>query len=282
MSNDWIKMRTNLADDPAVIGIAALLKLERPSVVGRLHALWGWADQHSEDGFLEYVTPEIVDEKAGKRGFAEAMASVHWIEIEHGGVRFPHFDRHNGASAKKRALATERQRDNRSREPETNGHAFEAEVSRTPRDKSVTRERVRLDKKRGGGVTPPPPEPPPPRDKIVDRSDFEELARLFPFVDIEAEHEKALVYVRLQRGPKAELELRFFAEEWLPKAPTKTKVESADPQVDGPKDWQAWMDANFPDWVYATGRDPGPRKWSEHTVLTQKFVQDTMKKGGAL
>lgn len=131
-----------------------------------------------------------------------------------------------------------------------------------------------------------PPAPRPHHDKLVEFSDLEKLQTQFPLVDVAREREKALAYAREKRGPAAELELRFFAEDWLPKAPVRSEAQQAraERQAEAagePKGWQAWMDANFPDWVYATGRDPGPRKWGEHTALTQKFVIDTMKKGGA-
>jgi hypothetical protein len=80
------------------------------------------------------------------------------------------------------------------------------------------------------------------------------------------------------------VELRFFSEEWLPKAPARgtTNGKSADDGDGGPPEWQAWMDKNFPDWIYASGKDDGARKWSAHTSLTQKYVREMMKKAGAL
>lgn len=133
MANDWIKMRMNLPDDPAVIGIASRTKLSPLDVVARLYVLWCWADEQADDGFLPNVTPAFLDAKVKRAGFAEAMAAkgVEWLIIEPDGIRFPNFDRHNGASAKKRALETEkkrRQREEASRRsrdivPETSGHS---------------------------------------------------------------------------------------------------------------------------------------------------------------
>lgn len=136
MANDWIKMRNNLASDPAVIGLAAQTKLDVFSVVGRLHTLWVWADEQSEDGFLQHVKPAIVDDKVRRRGFSLAMTSVGWLVIEEGGIRFPKFGRHNGESAKIRALASERQRDKRERDR----HKSVTDASRETCDNSVTRE----------------------------------------------------------------------------------------------------------------------------------------------
>lgn len=297
MANDWIKMRMNLADDPAVIGIAARLKLDRFAVVGRLHTLWSWADEHSADGFLPHITAEVIDAKVDKRGFAAVMAApgVAWLIISADGVTFPKFDRHNGASAKKRALDMDRKRVTRGREagaapPSVAGvSASQADTTRTREEKRRERHVV------GGGSTDRterPAEPAagarPHHDRLVDDSILSELQARFPLVDVAREREKALAYARQQRGPAAELELRFFAEDWLPKAPVrseahqarheaKTKAES----TGEPEGWQAWMDEHFPDWVYATGREPGAQPWTRHSPMNQKFVRDSMARGGA-
>ena len=50
MSGEWIKMRLDLASDPAVIRIRRSLGLDVDAVVGKLHRLWSWADAHTVDG----------------------------------------------------------------------------------------------------------------------------------------------------------------------------------------------------------------------------------------
>jgi hypothetical protein len=112
MAGDWIKMRIGLADDPAVIAISRATKLDADTVVGKLHCIWGWADQNTADGRLDGVPASWIDTKVGKRGFAAAMASTNppWLIIEDSGVTIPRFDRHNGKAAKSRADALERQR----------------------------------------------------------------------------------------------------------------------------------------------------------------------------
>ncbi len=106
----WIKIRTNLATDPAVAAIGMRLKMHPRQVVGCLVALWCWADPLTADGWVPHATAKLVDDVAGKRGFADAMALVEWLGIEAGGVRFPRWDRHNGQSAKARAGEAERKR----------------------------------------------------------------------------------------------------------------------------------------------------------------------------
>lgn len=119
MAGDWIKMRTDLADDPAVIRLAAQLDLSEDDVVGKLHRLWSWADRHTVDGVAQGISERWVDRYVGKSGFADLMRQVGWLVLTEEAICFPNFDRHNGASAKKRGEATIRQR--LSREQRDNG-----------------------------------------------------------------------------------------------------------------------------------------------------------------
>lgn len=96
-------MRCNVCDDPAVIAIACAVKISEAEVVGLLHRLWSWADQHTPDGFAANVGAAWVDRHVARKGFAAAMVSSNWLEIDGSGITFPHFERHNGKPAKRRA-----------------------------------------------------------------------------------------------------------------------------------------------------------------------------------
>jgi hypothetical protein len=109
MAGDWIKMRTELPKDPAVKGIARRLGINRYEVVGRLHAVWSWADQQLRgDGNAAGVTLSDIDEESGLQGFAAAMLAEGWLEAGQSGITFPNFARHNGKTAKDRALTAKR------------------------------------------------------------------------------------------------------------------------------------------------------------------------------
>ena len=108
MAGEWIKMRVDLASDPAVIRIRRATGLDADAVVGKLHRLWSWADTHTADGFAAGLDAEWVDEFAGVAGFAVAMRDAGWLEVDPAGVRFANFDRHNGQPAKARGLAKTR------------------------------------------------------------------------------------------------------------------------------------------------------------------------------
>jgi len=107
MAVDWIKMRKELAQDVAVIAMCDKLNLDEYSVVGRLHAVWSWADgQIAEgcDGNAHGVTLAFFDRYVGVAGFSAAMVAVGWLEQTDTGIRFPKFERHNTQTAKTRAL----------------------------------------------------------------------------------------------------------------------------------------------------------------------------------
>lgn len=108
MAGNWIKMRHDLATDPAVIATADRLGISEAHVVGLLHRLWSWADQHTENGDAAGVTLSWIERHVGVTGFAEMLVRVGWIEATDDGVRIVNFERHMGKSAKKRALAAER------------------------------------------------------------------------------------------------------------------------------------------------------------------------------
>ena len=142
MAGDWIKMRIGLANDPAVISIAAGLDIGEFEVVGMLHHLWSWADTQSQDGHVVGVTRKWVDRFVHRDGFADRMQSAGWLIIDDSGIKFPNFDRHNGDSSKNRALATERKRKQRENvTPESQ------KMSRNERDEIVTREEKRREDK---------------------------------------------------------------------------------------------------------------------------------------
>ena len=135
MAGDWIKMRTALADDPAVICMADRLEMDEFSVVGRLHHLWSWADKQSRDGHADGVTGKWIDRYVQCDGFAQCLVSVGWLVLGESGIEFPNFDRHNGETAKARGLATNRQQKKRAGVTPP-----KEQPSRNQRDNGVTRE----------------------------------------------------------------------------------------------------------------------------------------------
>ena len=79
MEGDWIKMRTDLSEDPLVIAMAARLHVDEFSVVGRLHRIWSWADRQLTDGLALGITTEWIDQFVRLEGFSNALLETGWL-----------------------------------------------------------------------------------------------------------------------------------------------------------------------------------------------------------
>lgn len=145
MAGDWLKMRHDLGDDPAVIRLAAACRIDEDAVVGKLHRLWSWVDRHTIDGQADGIGLEWVDRTVRCPGFAGEMVRVGWLEETGHGLTFPRFDRHCSDSAKSRALAKKR--------VERHRNAPSVTESRSCNAASVTRA---LPEKRREEIPPPP------------------------------------------------------------------------------------------------------------------------------
>ncbi|WP_333998269.1 hypothetical protein [Burkholderia orbicola] len=147
MAGDWIKMRTNLWDDPRVSNLCDLTGCSEAAVIGGLYWLWATADDHSADGELHGLTLAAIARKTGVPNLGAALCQIGWIEEIDGGVRLIRFSEHNGASAKKRAQTGKRVANHRSN-AEVTQYALQDEES------CVTGALAREEKKREE-ITPP-------------------------------------------------------------------------------------------------------------------------------
>lgn len=108
MAGDWIKMRSNLWDDPRVARLCDLTDSGEAAVIGGLYWLWAAADQHSTDGVMPGLTLRQIDRKTGVQGLGAALCSVGWLADHPEGARIVNFSDHNGSSAKRRATDAQR------------------------------------------------------------------------------------------------------------------------------------------------------------------------------
>ncbi len=104
MAEEWIKMTKDLADKPEVRRLARLLGVTRYDIIGRLQTIWSWADTHSLSGKDMDISEEDIDDIADLNGFAAALRQVGWLRGRAAALEFPNFDRHNGQTAKRRAM----------------------------------------------------------------------------------------------------------------------------------------------------------------------------------
>jgi len=144
MAGDWIPMRLDLYEDPAVTYMAERIGQREEVVVGYLHRIWAWASRQCHDGSVTHVTLMSLGRVTSLPDFPQLMADAGWLEhgIDTDGkpyIRFPNWDRWMGESAKKRILAAKRQAKKR--------HGEVTKTSRSKRDKSVTREEERREER---------------------------------------------------------------------------------------------------------------------------------------
>ena len=109
MAGDWLKIEAGTPEKEEVLAITSLMGWTDPDLtVGKLFRVWRWFDQQTVDGNAPRVTSALLDKHIGVSGFCDAMQEVGWLVDSDPGVTLPKFDRHNGATAKSRALTAKR------------------------------------------------------------------------------------------------------------------------------------------------------------------------------
>lgn len=113
MAGDWIPMRLDLAEDPAVLEMVELTGLDEFGVVGRLHAIWSWVSrQCNGDVTLGALPHALARVTRVELQFIDALQQVGWLEVlEVDGrpaIRIPNYDRWLSQGAKTRQLTSRR------------------------------------------------------------------------------------------------------------------------------------------------------------------------------
>lgn len=111
----WLKIEITTPYKPEITQISRLCSCSKADAFLAFFKFMAWADSITEDGFIEFLTEEDCDDHAGLKGFGKAFATVKWIDFRNGGAYINNFDRHNGQSAKRRTLDTERKRKERAK-----------------------------------------------------------------------------------------------------------------------------------------------------------------------
>jgi hypothetical protein len=119
----WIKMEHATPDKHEITALARLLGVSRGDAFLLIVKWWIWLDLNTRNGKVTLnVTPSVtqmyaqdIDNTMHCPGFAMGLAAVGWLEIAADGavMSTPNFDRHNGETAKSRALNARRQSDYR-------------------------------------------------------------------------------------------------------------------------------------------------------------------------
>ncbi|AWL03384.1 hypothetical protein ACFOHT_04770 [Massilia oculi] len=109
MAGEWIKFEANTPEKQEVFTITVAMGWDDPDLtVGKLLKVWRWFDQQTVNGNAPRVTAALMDRIIGVTGFAQAMCDVGWLIADEHGISLPNFERHNGQTAKNRALTAKR------------------------------------------------------------------------------------------------------------------------------------------------------------------------------
>lgn len=108
MAGDWIKFEKSTLDKPEVFEMAGILQIDPDAVIGKLLRVWDWFDDQSIDGYAPVTLAAQLNRNTGCADFTLAMQKVGWLEVEGDRLKVPNFSRHNGQTAKDRALSAKR------------------------------------------------------------------------------------------------------------------------------------------------------------------------------
>ena len=159
MAGDWIPMRLDLCDDPAVLEMADIIDQPDEYVVGCLHKVWSWASRNCHDGTVTGVTILSLSRAVKLPTAVAAMAKVGWLTEGKGEdgrpfISFPKWENWLSKSAKARLQNSMNQRNARElKELEAAKAAKERHdsvtaLSRSDSDKTVTTEQKSTEQKK--------------------------------------------------------------------------------------------------------------------------------------
>lgn len=151
MAGDWIKVEQATVDKPEVLRLADLLGWDRRHALGLLVEFWCWLDKNlsaSCPDFVRHMSKKSLDDVLHVQGFASCLEIIGWAKFddERSEMRIINAERHNGNTAKTRALDAKRKKEKRRENV--------PEMSASQPDKKRTREEKRRD------ITPIVPESP--------------------------------------------------------------------------------------------------------------------------
>jgi len=138
----WIKVDLLTPDKPEIWQIAQDLGIDPDAAFGKMFRLWAWFDEHTEDGSnAPSVTKLLLDRCCGVTGFCDSVIKAGWLIDDGETLTVPHFDRHNGETAKKRALNAKRASKHREKTSRKSNAA--SVTSALPRERERERERIK-------------------------------------------------------------------------------------------------------------------------------------------
>lgn len=186
MAGDWIKFETATLEKPEVCQIADAADIDLDAAVGKLLRVWVWFDQQSEDGNAPSVSKKLLDRLVGVTGFCDLMESVGWMTNVDGVISLPNFERHNGKTAKNRALTAKRVANHKVK---TNADGNDGIVSG-----ALPREEKRREEQKPLKAVP-----------AKKRKEAAELVTLDQLVEMGCDHDHARDWLQVRKKKKADL-----------------------------------------------------------------------------
>jgi len=295
MSGDWIKIEITTPDKPEVVAMATHLRIDQDAVVGKLLRLWGWANLNSENGEALPITEAFVDRLTNQRRFASALRLVGWLTGTDGALCFVNFDRHNGSSAKARAMENRKKASQRQRDKTGTNVPMPAGHSPGPKPGPEIEEEIEIQSS-ARPIPPPPaakgefpsasPSSPNPMRAGLDvlvaalrRAEGTETSPLTVAARRELEHAAreilaaspvatsatvaaaALAYRRA--FPTATLTAHALAKHWPRLQPAATAFRPIASVEAEPAGWRDWIAENCPDSPFAPGGEKSALAWPD-------------------
>jgi hypothetical protein len=125
MAGDWIKVEQATLDKPEVLRAAEMLNIHRREALGLFVEFWIWLDKNlsaSCPDFVRNMSAKSLDEVLHTPGFSGVLKSIGWAKFddEQSVLYVMNAERHNGNTAKSRALDAKRKKEKRREEKRYN------------------------------------------------------------------------------------------------------------------------------------------------------------------
>lgn len=134
MAAEWIKLEHATPGKQEMYRLARLLGVSRGDAFLLAVEWWIWLDRQTRNGLVTEMYADQVDDMMRCPGFAMAMKAVNWLDVGPDGQigQTPNFDRHNGKTAKDRAVTKDRVSDFREKHKQTGNDSRNGAFVTTP------------------------------------------------------------------------------------------------------------------------------------------------------
>ena len=108
-SSNWLKVQKHTWQKGEIRQVARTVGISLGDAFLAWFRLYAVLDELTADGTIPFYSPADADQDAGLPGAGNAFAKVGWLLFDAQGCTVVNWGRHNGESAKARALKAERQ-----------------------------------------------------------------------------------------------------------------------------------------------------------------------------